>query len=202
MGQIYNTTIAYPPEGLSTSQESEYYACTRFYTAINYTLLQYPTIVTSYGPFQGTTPQIYFSLPADLSLADTAWNGCLPDEYGAFDPPRTLGTESALVSQGGGAQASPVAAPGPSITPAHVPATPTPKFGGPGPAPPSIAQPALGSAESHLGSGSDQTPNSLDPNSPEPNIATPTLQAPDPQESAGSPTNSVIGTPDPILPFP
>ena len=81
MGQIYNTTIAYAPEYLSTSQESEFYAGTRFYTAINYTLLQYPTIVTSYGPFQGTTPQIYFSLPADLSLADPAWNGCLPDEY-------------------------------------------------------------------------------------------------------------------------
>ena len=202
MGQIHNTTIAYTPEELSTSQESEYYAGTRFYTAINYTLLQHPTIVTSYGPFQGATPQIYFSLPADLSLADPAWNGCLPDEYGAFDPPRTLGTASALVSPSVGAQASPVATPGPSIAPAYAPATPTPESSSPGPGTPQIAQPALGSAEPNVGANSNQTPNSPDPDSPDPNIATPTLQAPDPQESAGSPTNPVIGTAAPISPLP
>ena len=202
MGQIYNTTIAYAPEDLSTSQESEYYAGTRFYTAINYTLLQYPTIVTSYGPFQGFTPQLYFSLPAELSLADPAWNGCLPNEYGAFDPPRTLGSASALVSQGFGAQPSPVAAPGPAITPAHAPATPTPETNGPGPDAPQIAQPGLGSAEPELGSNSNQTPTLLDPDSPDPNIANPPLQTPDHRESAGSPTNSVIGTAAPTSPFP
>ncbi|KAK0516133.1 hypothetical protein JMJ35_000736 [Cladonia borealis] len=201
VGQIHNTTIAYAPEELSTSQESEFYAGTRFYTAINYTLLQHPTIVTSYGPFQGTTPQIYFSLPADLSLADPAWNGCLPDEYGAFDPPRTLGAASALVSPGAGAQASPVATPGPSIAPAYAPATPTPESSSPGPGPPQIAQPALGSAEPNLGTNSNQSPNSQDPNSPDSNIATPTLQPPDPQKSAGSPTNPVIGTAALISPF-
>ena len=202
MGQIYNTTIAYPPEGLSTSQESEYYAGTRFHTAINYTLLQYPTIVTSYGPFQGTTPQLDFSLPADLSLADPAWDGCLPDEYGAFDPPRTLGTASALVSPGVGAPAPPVASPGPSIAPAHAPATPTPESSGPEPAAAPIAQPALGSAEPSLGSNSNQTPNSQDPDSPDPNIGNPPSQTPDPQESAGSPANLVISTAAPTSPFP
>ena len=202
MGQIYNTTIAYAPEELSTSQESEYYAGTRFYTAINYTLLQHPTIVTSYGPFQGTTPQIYFSLPADLSLADPAWNGCLPDEYGAFDPPRTLGAASALVSPGAGAQASPVATPGPSIAPAYALATPTPESNGPKPSTPQKAQPALGSAEPNLGANSNPTPNSPDSDSPGPNIAGPTLQAPDPQESAGSPTHPVIGTAAPFSPLP
>ena len=201
MGQIHNTTIAYAPEELSTSQESEFYAGTRFYTAINYTLLQHPTIVTSYGPFQGTTPQIYFSLPADLSLADPAWNGCLPDEYGAFDPPRTLGAASALVSPGAGAQASPVATPRPSIAPAYAPATPTPESSSPGPGTPQIAQPALGSAEPNLGSNGNQTPNSPDPNSPDPDMATPTLQPPDPRESAGSPTNPDIGSAAPIPPL-
>lgn len=200
MGQINNTTFAYAPEDLSTSQESEFYAGTRFYTAINYTLLQYPTIVASYGPFQGTTPQIYFSLPADLSLANPAWNGCLPDEYRAFDPPRTLGTASALVSPAGGRQASPVANPGPSIAPAYAPATPTPESSDAGPNAPPIAQPALGSVEANLGSNSNQTPNPLDPNSPDPNIATPTSQAPGPQDSAGSPTNSVVGTAAPTSP--
>lgn len=202
MGQIYNTTIAYAPEGLSTSQESEYFAGSRLYTAINYTLLQYPTIVTKYGPLQGSTAQLYFSLPTDLSLADPAWNGCLPDEYGAFDPPRTLGSASALVSQGFGAQASPVAAPGPAITPAQAPATPTPEPNGPEPDGPQIAQPALGSAEPQLGSNSNQTPNLPDPDSPDPNIANSPLQTPDPRESAGSPTNSVIGTATPTSPFP
>ncbi len=199
---MYNTTIAYAPEDLSTSQECEYYAGTRFYTAINYTLLQYPTIVTSYGPYQGITPQVYFSLPADLSLADPAWKGCLPDEYGAFDPPRTLGTASALVPQGFGAQASPPATPGPSIAPAHAPATPTPVPKGTEPYAPQIAQPALESAESHHGFNTNQAPGSLDPDSPNPNIATPSMQTPDPQEPAENPTNSVIGSADPILPFP
>ena len=202
MGQIHNTTIAYAPEELSTSQESEYYAGTRFYTAINYTLLQYPTTVTSYGPFQGTTPQIYFSLPADLSLADPAWNGCLPDEYGAFDPPRALGMASALVFPSVGAQASPVATPGPSIAPAYAPATPTPGSSSPGPGAPQIAQPALGSAEPNVEANSNQTPNPPDPESPDPNIATPTLQTPDPQDPAGSPLNTVIGTAAPTSPLP
>ena len=202
MGQRYNTTIAYAPEDLSTSQESEYYAGTRFYTAINYTLLQHPTIVTSFGPFQGSTPQLYFSLPTDLSLANPAWNGCIPDEYGAFDPPRTLGSASALVAQGFSTQASPVATPGPSIAPAYAPATPTPESSGPGPDAPLIAQSALGSAEPNLGSNSNQTPSPLDPDSPDPNIATTTLQAPDPQVSPGPPTNLVIGAAAATSPFP
>ena len=202
VGQIYNTTIAYAPEELSTSQESEYYAGTRFYTAINYTLLQHPTIVTSYGPFQGTTPQIYFSLPADLSLADPAWNGCLPDEYGAFDPPRTLGTASALVSPSVGAQASPVATPAPTIAPAYAPATPAPESSIPGPNAPQIAQPAFGSAEPNVGANSNQTPNSPDPDAPDPSKAAPALQAPDTQEPAGSPTNLVVGTATTTSPSP
>ena len=158
--------------------------------------------MTSYGPFQGTTPQIYFSLPADLSLADPAWNGCLPDEYGAFDPPRTLGAASALVSPGAGAQASPAAIPGPSIAPAYAPATPTPESSIPRPGAPQIAQPALGSVEPNLEANSNETPNSPDPESPDPNIATPTLQEPDPQDPAGSPTNTVIGTVAPASPLP
>lgn len=202
MGQLYNTTIAYAPEGLSTSQESEFYAGTRFYTAINYTLLQYPTTVTSYGPFQGFTPQLYFSYPMELSLVDPAWNGCLPDEYGAFDPPRTLGSASALVSPVFPAQTSPVAAPGPSIEPAHAPATPTPETKGPGSDAPQIAQSAPDSVASYPGSNSDQTPDSLDPDSPNPNIATLTLQTPDPRQSAGSPSHPFFGNAAPTSPFP
>ena len=95
-------------------------------------MLQYPTIVTSYGPYEGSTPQVYFSLPADLSLVDPAWNGCIPDEYGAFDPPRTLSTASALTDPGDGAQLSTAAAPGSTISPAIVPATQTPDPKDPG----------------------------------------------------------------------
>ena len=183
MGKPYDTTIAYAPEALSTSQEIEFYAGTRFYTAINYTLLQYPTIVTSYGPMQGTTPPIYFSLPIDLSLIDPAWTGCLPDEYGAFDPPRTLHAASALVSPDAGATPSPAASPGSPIAPAHVPATATPAPKNPGENAPQLAHPAPNGADSGTEPDAKQRPDVANPGPPDPNRVNPQiLDSPNPAD--------------------
>lgn len=196
MGKSYNTTIAYAPESLSTSQEIEFYAGTRFYTAINYTLLQYPTTLTSYGPFEGKTPPIYFSLPVDLSLVDPAWAGCLPDEYGAFDPPRTLHVASALVSQDIGAEPSPAASPGSPIAPAHVPATATPGPQNPGGGAPQLANPAPSGADSG-GSDAKQIPDPPNPDLPNPDppglsLAKP--QTPDSPKPAERPTSPAINS--------
>ena len=162
---MYNTTIGYAPEALSTTQVSFGYPHNT-YTAINYTLLQYPTRTTYYiGSLTLTyTPRILFSLPADLSLVDPTWESCLPTDYGTFDPPAALGSASALVSLGSSAEASPVAAPGPSITPVHPPATQTPEPKGPGRDDPQMAQPELGPSDSHLVSNSDPALFSIDPN--------------------------------------
>lgn len=202
VGQSYNTTIAYAPEALSTSQGLEFAASVP-YTAINYTLLQYPTPRSyHYGSYLYTyTPQIYLSLPADLSLVDPAWKNCLPNGFPALDPPRALGSALALVSIDSSAQASPVAIPGASVAPAHAPATATPEPTDPGSDAPQIAQPTLGFPESHLGSNGNQTPISIVSDAPDPNVATPTLQAPDPRESAISSTNLVVDSAAPTSSF-
>jgi len=180
----YSTTIAYPPEALSTSQESEFFAGTRLYTAINYSQLQNPTKVTSHGPFQGSTAQVYFSLPSDLSLVDPAWKGCFPDEYGAFDPPRTLEKATALVSQDPGAQPSPNAAPASSLAPAQAPATVT------------------SDPKDPQGDPSHKSSPALDPTQPDPNpsakqtsvpSATPQRVEPSSGYHVGSPINSAAG---------
>lgn len=192
MGKTYDTTIAYAPEALSTSQEIEFYAGARFYTAINYTLLQYPTIVTSYGPMQGTTPPIYFSLPMDLSLVDPAWTGCLPDEYGAFDPPRTLHAASALVSPDAGAAPSPAASPGSPIVPAHVPATVTPGPKNPGGNAPQLAHPAPNGADSGTEPDAKQIPDPANLGPPDPTRVNPQIL--DPPNPADRPAEPAINS--------
>ncbi|KAM0794385.1 hypothetical protein BDR22DRAFT_977776 [Usnea florida] len=192
LGTSYDTTIAYAPEALSTSQESEFFAGTRLYTAINYTLLQYPTIVTSYGPMQGTTPSIYFSLPVDLSLVEPAWIGCLPDEYGAFDPPRTLHAASALVSPDAGPVPSPAASPGSPIGPAHVTATATPGPKSPAENPPQLAYPAPTGADAGTKPDAKHVPDPTDSGAPDPIRVNPQiLDPPNPADRpAGPPINS------------
>ena len=187
LGRSYNTTIAYAPEALSTSQESEYFAGTRLYTAINYTLLQYPTIVTSYGPMQGTTASIYFSLPMDLSLVDPRWTGCLPDEYGAFDPPRTLHAASALISPDAGLAPTRAASPGSLIGPAHVPATATPGPKNPGENHPQTAHSAPHGVDSGTKPDAKQTPHS---GAPDPTRVIPQIL--DPPNPADRPADPAI----------
>ena len=192
MGNPYDTTIAYAPEALSTSQESEYFAGGRLYTAINYTLLQYPTIVTSLGPMRGTTPQIYFSFPTNLSLADPAWTGCLPEEYGVIDPPRTLHAASALVSPDAGVAPSPVASPGSPIGPAHVPATATPGPKNPGENAPQLAHPAPNGANPGTEPDAKQIPDLANSGPPGPIRVYPQIL--DPPNPADRPAKPAINT--------
>ena len=192
MGNPYDTTIAYAPEALSTSQESEFFAGTRLYTAINYTLLQYPTIVTSYGPMQGTTPQIYFSFPTNLSLVDPAWTGCLPEEYGVIDPPRVLHAASALVSPDAGVATSPVASPGSPIGPAHIPATATPGPKNPDENAPQLAHPAPNGADSGTEPDAKQIPDAVNSDPPGPTRVNP--QVLDPPNPADRPAEPAINS--------
>ena len=192
MGSPYDTTIAYAPEALSTSQESEYFAGTRLYTSINYTLLQYPTIVTSNGPMRGTTPQIYFSFPKSLSLVDPAWTGCLPEEYGVIDPPRTLHAASALVSPDAGVATSPVASPGSGIGPAHVPATATPGPKIPGENAPQLTHPAPNGADSGTEPDAKQIPDLVNSGLPGPIRVNPQIL--DPPNPADRPAEPAINS--------
>ena len=170
----------------------EMYAGTRFYTAINYTLLQYPTTLTSYGPFQSSTPPVYLSLPADLSLVDPAWKGCLPEEYGALDPPRALSTASALVSQDLGPRPSQSASPGSRIAPAYVPATPTPVPNDPGKTSPQLPYPVPEQPDPSTVSDVKQTADPSEPKPPDLGIARP--QAADPSEHASPFSGPIINT--------
>ncbi len=134
------------------------------------------------------TPPIYFSLPMDLSLVDPAWTGCLPDEYGAFDPPKTLHAASALVSPDAGAVPSPAASPGSPTVPAHVPATATRGPKNPGGNAPQLANPAPNGADSGTEPDAKQIPDSANSGPPDPTRVTrQTLDPPSPADRPAKP---------------
>lgn len=141
---------------------------------------------------QGTTPPIYFSLPMDLSLVDPAWAGCLPDEYGAFDPPRTLHAASALASPDAGVAPSPAASPGSPIGPAHVPATATPGPKNPGENAPKLAHPAPNRADSSTEPDTKQIPDLANSGPPDPTRVNPQIL--DPPNPAGRPAGPAINS--------
>ena len=141
---------------------------------------------------QGTTASIYFSLPMDLSLVNPAWAGCLPDEYGAFDPPSTLHAASALVSPDAGPVPSPAASPGSPIGPAHVPATATPGPKNPGENPPQSAHPTPNGADSGTKPDAKQIPDLANSGAPDPTGVNPQIL--DPPTPADRPADPVANS--------
>ena len=115
-GKSYNTTIAYAPEGLSTSISARAHQTCAF-SEINYTKL------ANY-PFWNATDFI-LSLPGDLSSVDPAWSTCAPATYGAFDPPSTQPKATALTDPAVKSPSSTTPAPGGHVGPAYGPATTT-----------------------------------------------------------------------------
>lgn len=117
-GKTYNTTIAYDQDDLSTTQGEFFHP--QFEkgsgTAINFS--EWQSSLPKYSPM--------FSLPAELSALDPAWNTCLPRIYGALDPPRALAKATALVSLDAATPAYSTAVPGAGVGPANTPATVTP----------------------------------------------------------------------------
>lgn len=136
--------------------------------------MQYPTIVT-YGPIRGSKAPVQFSLPADLSLVNPAWKDCIPEEYGVFDPPRTLQSVSALVSQDPGGDPSPAATPASVNLPAQISATATSNLKDPGGNVQQSGEPAPASVALTPQSGPTQRPDS------------PALSRPDSKSNAQTP---------------
>jgi len=132
-GKAYNTTIGYKPEDLSTSQ-----CFLGQYKQINYTEMQYPPpnsmLTDCYHPGEEMLSSEYnnpslpssspiFSYPPGINLLISSWKSCTVSQLGAYDPPRTLNKATAMVPM----ISSPTpAAPASTLSPAHVPATPTP----------------------------------------------------------------------------
>ena len=88
-GKAYNTTIAYAPAYLSTSISARAEQTCAF-TEIIYTEL------ANYPYSDGSS--LILSLPSELSSVDPAWSTCVPNSYGAFDPPSTLHQATALTA--------------------------------------------------------------------------------------------------------
>lgn len=130
-GRTYNTTIAYPPDSLSTMHCDFMMPHWANYTAINYTQLQYPatddevakkcSLVHSSNVDTGSPT---LSIPLNVKSVDPLWNTCEVYKWGVFDPPRTLDKVTALF--GPSISLSPVATPGAVPSPANAPTTLTP----------------------------------------------------------------------------
>ena len=88
-GKAYNTTVAYAPAYLSTSISARAEQTCAF-TEIIYTEL------ANYPYSDGSS--LILSLPSELSSVDPAWSTCVPNSYGAFDPPSTLHQATALTA--------------------------------------------------------------------------------------------------------
>ena len=122
---------------------------------------------------------------------DPSWGGCIPEEYGVFDPPKTLDKASAMVSPESGVQSYPTAAPGSPMVTLYAPATPTPDPKSPNQddtQPDSQSNPLAADSRS----SSKPAPSSTVADAPNPNQATPPDHASDPLRSL-SPDESYQG---------
>ena len=127
---MYETTIAYPPDALSTyvgplwMPDQTGPAPESLYKAINYTEFQ---------EYQANTKNAGYSknlkIPSDLAAIDPAWRTCTPGMYGSWDPPRVLTAARNMVTPTAAqaaADPSETAAPAAGIAPTDIPAAPTP----------------------------------------------------------------------------
>ena len=176
-GTTYNTTIAYQPGVSSTSvctgEPEGFY---RGVSALNLTALEHSTSYnrTCLGldiSMGSTTNGPYYSLPQDLTLVDPAWDTGNAVRWGAFDPPITLHTATALVPDPG-MDSPPTPAPGSPAALPHAPATPTAPAVTPGK--PATHSPAPKAGPQPL---EQQSPHPSDPVKSTP----PTIQSLDPK---------------------
>ena len=127
---MYETTIAYPPDALSTyvgplwMPEQTGPAPESLFKAINYTEFQ---------EYQANTKNAGYSknlkIPSDLAAIDPAWRTCTPGMYGSWDPPRVLTAARNMVAPTAAQAAtdpSATAAPAAGIASTDIPAAPTP----------------------------------------------------------------------------
>ena len=115
-GKAYNTTIAYAPAYLSTSISARAEQTCAFTEIIYTELANYP---------YNDGPSLILSLPSELSSVDPAWSTCVPNSYGAFDPPSTLHQATALTGVPPDPKSSIHATPGGHVGLPYSPATTT-----------------------------------------------------------------------------
>ena len=129
-GAVYDTTIAYASDALSTYVGPLWMAAqtgpepASYFQPLNYTEFEEYTADPAH---QGYSKNL--KIPSDLTAVDPAWSTCTPGMYGSWDPPRALTaarnmvapTPTQLIND-----PSSTAAPAAGIDPTHIPATPTP----------------------------------------------------------------------------
>ena len=128
-GGVYETTIAYPPDALSTYVGPLWMPAqtgpepASLFRAINYTEFQ---------EYEANTANEGYSknlkIPSDLAGIDPAWSTCTPGMYGSWDPPRALTAAHNMVAPTPAQKLlDPLAtaAPASGIAPSNLPATPT-----------------------------------------------------------------------------
>ena len=128
-GAVYDTTIAYPSDALSTYVGPLWMAAqtgpepSSLFQAINYTEFQEYVANTANEGYSKN-----LKIPSDLAGIDPAWSTCTPGMYGSWDPPRALTAARNMVAPTSAQPdvlPSATAVPAAVIAPTHLPATPT-----------------------------------------------------------------------------
>ena len=178
-GAVYDTTIAYASDALSTYVGPLWMAAqtgpepASYFQPLNYTEFEEYTADPAH---QGYSKNL--KIPSDLTAIDPAWSTCTPGMYGSWDPPRALTAARNMVAPTPAQlinDPSSTPAPAAGIDPTHIPATPTPPPQDPTSAP-SQADPPTASVDP----GSESKPAQL-------------AESNDPPSSAGQTENASAG---------
>ena len=130
LGAVYDTTIAYASDALSTYVGPLWMAAqtgpepASYFQSLNYTEFEEYTADPAH---QGYSKNL--KIPSDLTAVDPAWSTCTPGMYGSWDPPRALTAAQNMVAPTPAQlinDPSSTAAPAAGIDPTHIPAAPTP----------------------------------------------------------------------------
>ena len=128
-GAVYDTTIAYASDALSTYVGPLWMAAqtgpepASYFQPLNYTEFEEYTADPAHNGYSKN-----LKIPSDLTAVDPAWSTCTPGMYGSWDPPRALTAARNMVAPTPAQlinDPSSTAAPAAGIDPTHIPATST-----------------------------------------------------------------------------
>ena len=165
-GAVYDTTIAYASDALSTYVGPLWMAAqtgpepASYFQPLNYTEFEEYTADPAHRGYSKN-----LKIPSDLTAVDPAWSTCTPGMYGSWDPPRALTAARNMVAPTPAQlikDPSSTAEPAAGIDPTHIPAAPTPPPQDPTSAP-SQAYPPTASVDPGSESKSTQLNENNDP---------------------------------------